>query len=259
MNRPKITEIIDNKQETINVKTLTFNFNENTKPGQFYMIWIPENDEIPMSVSLIENNTKGITYRKIGPATEALFDFCKGDKIGIRGPYGNGFKVEGKHILFVGGGTGLAMLYPAIVEAKKKNISSSVIFGIKTKQELYFSSRLNNICDNLIFTSDDGSIGEKGFASDIAIDYLKKNEFDSIITCGPELMMKKLFDNTQGIYFQASLERFMKCAIGLCGQCCIGNGIRVCKEGTIFDGKNLKNFKDFGFFKRDAAGRKIKV
>jgi len=58
-----------------------------------------------------------------------------------------------------------------------------------------------------------------------------------------EAMMKKLFDITQNISFQASLERYMKCGIGLCGQCCIGKGLRVCDEGPVFNGKTLKNMQ----------------
>jgi len=64
-------------------------------PGQFYMIWIPGVDEIPMSVSYINKNIKGITFKKIGEATTALFNLKKSDKIGVRGPYGKGFKVDG--------------------------------------------------------------------------------------------------------------------------------------------------------------------
>jgi dihydroorotate dehydrogenase electron transfer subunit len=71
-------------------------------------------------------------------------------------------------------------------------------------------------------------------------------------------MMKRLLDMSKNIPFQASLERYMKCGFGLCGQCTIGNGIRVCKEGPVFDGEKLKNIEDFGLFKRDGAGRKVR-
>ena len=71
-------------------------------------------------------------------------------------------------------------------------------------------------------------------------------------------MMNALFKMCKDIPFQASLERYMKCGFGICGQCCVGKGLRVCKEGPVFDGKMLKNIKDFGVFKRDAAGKKVK-
>jgi len=93
--------------------------------------------------------------------------------------------------------------------------------------------------------------------SDLSTIPRNKNNFDSIITCGPEMMMKKLFEISNVKHFQASLERFMKCGLGLCGQCCVGNGLRVCNEGPVFNEKILKNIKDFGLYKRDASGKKI--
>lgn len=258
MNYPLITKIIETKNENNNVKTIMFRCNNKITPGQFYMIWIPGVDEIPMSVSYIEKNIKGITFKKIGEATTALFNLKKGDKIGVRGPYGKGFKVDGKNILFVGGGTGIVMLAPVIEKAIKKKIKSTVIIGAKTKKELFFEKRIKNSGAELYISTEDGTYGIKGLTTDLAKDIIKNNQFDLVLTCGPELMMKKLMKLSKGIYFQASLERFMKCGFGICGQCCIGEGIRVCTEGPIFDKKTLRKIQDFGIFKRNASGKKIK-
>ncbi|MCX6671860.1 MAG: dihydroorotate dehydrogenase electron transfer subunit, partial [Euryarchaeota archaeon] len=78
-----------------------------------------------------------------------------------------------------------------------------------------------------------------------------------VYSCGPERMMSSLLSFCKTLPFQASLERYMKCAIGICGQCCVGNGLRVCLDGPIFDGVTLKKVEDFGVYRRDAAGRKI--
>ncbi len=258
MNGPMVKSIIESKTEAKNIKTILFEHQEKIVPGQFFMIWIPDVDEIPMSVSYIDKKIRGITFRKIGDATDALFELKKGDKIGVRGPYGNGFKIDGKNILFVGGGTGIGMLAPAVEEADNKNISSTVIIGVKNKNELFFENRFRKSGAQVYVSTDDGSRGYKGFASDLAKQILSKNKFSSILTCGPEIMMKKLLAIGKNIQFQASLERYMKCGIGICGQCCIGEGLRVCKDGPIFDGKTLKNAEDFGVYKRDASGRKIK-
>ena len=222
------------------------------------MIWIPGVDEIPMSVSYITKNVKGITFRKVGDATKALFNLKEGDKIGIRGPYGNGFKFNGKKILFVGGGTGIAMMASAVEQATKKNISATVILGAKSKKELFFEDRIKKYGVEVHITTDDGSQGHKGFTTDLAEKLISKNKYDLVLTCGPEIMMKKLVEICGNIPFQASLERYMKCGIGICGQCTVGKGLRVCEEGPVFDGKTLKNIEDFGVFKRDAAGRKIR-
>ena len=70
--------------------------------------------------------------------------------------------------------------------------------------------------------------------------------------------MKRLLDMCKDIPFQASLERYIKCSVGICGQCCIGKGLRLCKDGPVFDGKTLKNTEDFGVYKRDSAGRIVR-
>jgi dihydroorotate dehydrogenase electron transfer subunit len=221
------------------------------------MIWIPSIDEIPMSVSYIDRRIKGITFKNVGEATEALSKLKKGEKIGIRGPYGNGFKIFGKKILIIAGGTGIAMVPPTVDYIIRKKIKCTVVLGVKTKDELFFDKYLEEIGVELIVTTDDGSKGLKGLASDIVKKILLKEKFDLLITCGPELMMKKLYNLSGNMSFQASLERYIKCGIGICGQCCVGEGLRICKEGPIFDRKTLKNIQDFGLYRRDASGRLI--
>ena len=257
MNYPKVVEILEIKKENSNVKTILFDYEYDINPGQFFMIWIPNVDEIPMSVSYIDKKVKGITFKKVGSATEELYNLEVGEKIGIRGPYGNGFNIDGKNILFVAGGTGIAMIAPSVERAIEKKIKSTVLLGVKNKNELFFESRIKKSGADLFVCTDDGSYGYKGFVTCLAEDSISNKKFDSILTCGPEIMMKKLFEISKDISFQASLERYMKCGFGLCGQCCVGNGLRVCKEGPVFDESILKNIEDFGKYKRDASGRKV--
>lgn len=258
MNIPKITKILDIQNEAKNVKTITFKYPNKSKPGQFFMIWIPGVDEIPMSVSYLDKNIKGITFKKIGDATSALYKLKKGDRIGVRGPYGNGFQLKGKQVLFVGGGTGIATIAPAVEHTVKNKNKATVIIGAKTKDELFFEDRLKKCGAKILVSTDDGSKGFKGFVTDLVQDILKKENIDSIMTCGPEQMLKTLLTYSNNIYFQASLERYMKCALGICGQCCVGEGLRVCMDGPIFDGETLKNVTDFGVYRRDSAGRKVR-
>ncbi|RLF28468.1 MAG: dihydroorotate dehydrogenase electron transfer subunit [Thermoplasmata archaeon] len=261
VNLPYITKITDSRIEARGIKTLLFRYPRAVDPGQFFMIWIPGVDEIPMSVSYISQDIKGITFRRVGDATTALYKLKPDDMIGIRGPYGNGFRIDGKHILFVAGGTGIATLAPAIEKAISKGIASTVVIGAKTYEEIFFEERLKNHNAKIHISTDDGSRGYKGYASDLSKQILnkKRERFNSIITCGPEPMMKKLLETCGDIPLQASLERYMKCCIGLCGQCCIGEGLRVCVEGPVFDGKTLKNIEDFGVYRRDPTGRKIRI
>ena len=222
------------------------------------MIWIPNVDEIPLSISQITNKTKAITFKKIGTATTALYNLKPGDKIGIRGPYGNGFTIHGNKPLFVAGGTGIATLTPTIEHMQQHHTQTTTIIGAKTKTELFFQKRLQQTGAHVLTTTDDGTEGFKGLATTLAQQILKKQQVDSIYTCGPEPMINTLLQLTT-IPLQASLERYMKCAIGLCGQCTIGPGLRVCTDGPVFEGKTLKKFKDFNKFRRDAAGQKIPI
>ncbi len=263
IEKPKIATIESVTKETPTVTTLRFKHNRDTKPGQFYMVWIPGVDEIPMSVSYV-GNLKGITVRAVGGATKALTSLKKGDKIGIRGPYGNGYllseNAKRKKVLFVCGGTGAASLAP-LVEQMGKNgkKNATVVIGAKTKEDLLFTKRLEKSA-RVIACTDDGTCGVKGFATCAVEELLSKEKFDEMVTCGPETMMVKIFQlaEERGIPIQASLERYMKCGIGICGQCCM-DGFTVCKDGPVFSSKQLRKIKDFGKFKRDASGKKVKI
>ena len=84
---------------------------------------------------------------------------------------------------------------------------------------------------------------------------LQENTYDAIYTCGPELMMYKAVKlaNGKGIFVQASLERMMKCGVGICGSCCVNEDL-VCRDGTVFDGQPLAKNSEFGHFERTKSG-----
>lgn len=259
MSIPVMTKIKSSILETENIKTITFDYPGQMKPGQFFMVWIPGIDEIPMSVSKINKEKKAITFNKVGEATTALFQKKEKDFIGIRGPYGNGFTLKGKKQLYVGGGTGIAMLTPAIKIESAKNKDITAILGVQNKKHILFKKYIEHYANQVFISTDDGSYGYEGYASTLATDLLKQEDFDIIYTCGPEPMMYDLLKKRNNTPIQASLERYMKCGIGLCGQCCIGKGLRVCKDGPIFNEQILEQDKEFGHFKRDETGQKIPI
>jgi|YNPNPStandDraft_1061719.scaffolds.fasta_scaffold00147_7 dihydroorotate dehydrogenase electron transfer subunit len=259
MNYPTVLPILKRVREAEDTLTLLFPHSEPVKPGQFYMIWIPRVDEIPMSVSVNRRDYKGVTFRVVGEATEALAKLDKKNRLGVRGPYGNGFSITNDaSILFVGGGTGVATLAPAVEEAVDKKCRVTVIIGFKTKNEVFFEDRIRKLKAKMYVTTNDGSYGYHGYVTDLAERILQEESYDLIVTCGPEPMMKKMLQLSKGTPMQASLERYMKCAIGICGQCCVGKGLRVCKEGPVFNDEVLNDLEDFGVYRRDASGRRIR-
>ena len=259
MNYPAIVRVTKTIEEAEKVKSILFRLEREVKPGQFFMILVPGEDEIPMSVSYATNLEKGITFKVVGRATRKLYEVKEGSVIGVRGPLGNGFSLKGKNILFVGGGTGIASIVLAIERAIKENRKCKVVIGARNEREIIFEERLRRQGAEVYISTDDGSKGFKGKASDLALKLIEEMEPDQVITCGPEKMMKKIVDicNEREIYVEASLERFVKCALGICGQCVMGKGLRICTDGPVFDGKTLAGCADFGVFRRDESGKKV--
>lgn len=241
-----IKQIIDE-----NYKTKTFFFNENIdiNPGQFIMLWLPSIDEKPFALSY--KNPAAVTAELKGDFTKELFKLKQGDNLFYRGPFGNGFASYSKKALVIAGGIGLAGV-SLLVESLKDPI---VIFGAKQKKDLFFTNRFDmEIC------TDDNSIGYKGFATDKLKQLLKHEKYDIICTCGPEIMMKKVFEIAEkyNIPCEASLERFMRCGIGVCGSCACGNKL-VCKDGPVFSSDDLREMKDFGRYAMLKNGKKASL
>lgn len=265
-NKLRITRILDVKTENSTVKTFTFKDKECTKamPGQFLMLWIPGVDEIPLSVlDVEEHGIVSIVVKKVGEATEALHNMKVGEIIGIRGPFGNSFTLNKGKVLLVGGGTGINPLLFLTKKYVSKAAKLMFVMGAKTREELLFVDELGKLCGegNLIATTEDGSYGIKCLATKPLEALLTKEKFDMIYTCGPERMMLEVLNLAEkhGIALEASLERLMKCAIGLCGSCVIGK-YRVCIDGPVFTANQLKEVKaEFGVSKRDFNGAKIPV
>ena len=264
-NHPYICTIERVVDETPTVRTLYFHDEvlANVKPGQFAMIWIPGVNELPMSVMISEKKDEaGLTVRKRGESSTALYNLKIGDKIGVRGPYGNSFEITNGKILLIGGGTGLVPLMRLIKYSNPDWTTNqmTVLMGSKTKEEVFFEDISNKMLTHsqnpqIIPVTEDGSYGEKGYVTDVLEKLLEENTYDAIYTCGPELMMHKVVKlaNEKGIFVQASLERMMKCGVGICGSCCVSEDL-VCRDGTVFDGQHLAKNSEFGHFERTKSG-----
>jgi|TARA_Y100000310_G_scaffold225439_1_gene227469 dihydroorotate dehydrogenase electron transfer subunit len=251
---PRSLTILETRIESPTVKSFYFEYSEDVEPGQFLMVWVPGVGEAPFSVSRCDGNTVCISVRKAGEVTSALHRMKEGDKIGVRGPFGQGFKLKGNQIALLAGGCGAApLLYLASV-ASRENKKVHAFVGASGKDEILFKEEFEKYGDLHVCT-DDGSYGRKGFPTDAFEEILGKEDIDAVYTCGPEKMMKKVFDicSKKKIPMQASLERHMKCGVGLCGAC-LCDGLCVCKDGPVFEDQLLGKMKEFGKEKRDACG-----
>lgn len=265
-NRLRTTRLLAVKPESPTVKTFTLKDRQCAKaqPGQFLMLWIPGVDEIPLSIfDVDEDGLVSVAVKNVGEATQALHGAKEGDVLGVRGPFGNNFAVVEGRVLMVAGGTGTAPLLFLAKKLMPKMTKGVFVLGAKTKSELLFMHQFQQVLGGnqtqLVASTEDGTCGATGLCTEPLEQILAKEKFNIIYACGPEKMIRKVFELAEEhrTNFEASLERLMRCAIGLCGSCTIGK-YRVCTDGPVFTSKQLREVKtEFGNSKRDLTGRKI--
>lgn len=260
----KIKKIVD---ETPFVKTFYFTHTLGSRPGQFVMLWLPGIDQKPFSISTDNGKQFGLTIFKRGALTEKLFTMKTGDRVGVSGPYGTAFSNKPKtHYILVAGGYGAAPLgFLAETASKKPSVSIDFIAGARDKQNLLFEKKLNKLPHlKMHIATDDGSKGHKGYVTDLLPDLIKKQKNKTkilVATCGPEIMQKKVLDicNQNNVNCEVSIERYMKCGVGICGQCVVDDlGICMCQEGPVVNRELANKIIEFGKYHRDKSGAIIK-
>lgn len=253
-NRPIICEVRSVRREAQDTNTLRIEsppyVSKMAQPGQFLMIWVPGIDEVPMSISNTVKDEVWITVKKVGEVTTAIHKVAEGRVLGLRGPYGTSFSAKGRNILAVAGGIGAAPLLFLTKKLTDVDKRITMIIGARSADKLVLQEDFEKLSKHkrfrLILTTDDGSAGTKGLAGDVAAALLEKEEFDRVYTCGPEPMMHKVIITAQSkrVQVEASLERYMRCAIGICGSCYIGRYL-VCKDGPVFTGARLEGIVQY--------------
>lgn len=237
----KQVEVVSNNQiarDIFEMKIATNFDNTSIIPGQFYMLRNWEYDPLlsrPFSVCEVEKDILTFLYKVVGRGTDILSKIKPTDNLNILGPLGNGFNlnIRGK-VAVVSGGIGIAPLVYLV-----KRLKTNIDFYAGFQDEVYYLDKIKDYVENLYVSTEDGSEGEKGFI----IDILEIERYDTVFTCGPTVMMKKIVEmgNDKTNIF-VSMENIMACGIGSCLGCSIKttNGMkRVCKEGPVFDGKEV--------------------
>jgi NAD(P)H-flavin reductase len=256
--------IVDIIEESSTIKSFVVVLEETFKfeTGQFVELTLPGVGEAPFTPSSSPSETKKmeITIMKAGHMTALLHDCEKGQKIGIRGPYGRGYPVEdfvGKDVYIIGGGVGLApirSLFLTLVD--RINDFKSVVcrFGAKTPDDFIYKNTLFDSWQKIdgvdIKLTVDGASGNWDGNIGVVTTILSSDDVDIsnavVVVCGPPIMMKfgtlKLLEfgfNPKQIYL--SMEKNMSCGVGKCGHCMVGK-YYVCKDGPVFTYEEVKGY-----------------
>ncbi|MCI4373370.1 MAG: dihydroorotate dehydrogenase electron transfer subunit [Thermoplasmata archaeon] len=253
-----VVEVTEAVVETPSTITLRFRYGPPADPGQFVMVWLPGDDELPMSLSYTEGPSKGVTIKAMGDTSRRVLALRRGARVGVRGPYGNRFDLSPRRILVVGGGSGTAVLAPAAERALHGGAAVTVALGATRAAELLFRDRLRSAGARVEVATDDGSEGVRGYVTALAATLLDSESFDAVWTCGPEVMMQKVVAAARptGVPVFCSVERHMKCALGMCDACALGR-FHVCIDGPVFPADLLVTTEDFARFHRDPSGRRV--
>ncbi len=236
------------------------------RPGQFNMVYVYGVGEVPISISGDPEDSSTLTHttRAVGTVTRAMRKLCVGDTVGIRGPFGSSWPLEeakGKDVIIVAGGIGLPPLRPSIysiLNHREEYGRVFLLYGARTPADIMFPRQLQSWPKGDVMkvhiTVDKSAHGWKGNVG-VVTTLIPKIEFDPknviAMIVGPEIMMRftameLVKRNIASEHIYVSMERNMKCGIGLCGHCQYGPHF-ICKDGPVFTYAAIKDL----LFKRE--------
>ncbi|MBM4355930.1 MAG: dihydroorotate dehydrogenase electron transfer subunit, partial [Deltaproteobacteria bacterium] len=199
-----------------------------------------------------------LTVRAVGPFTRALMECRPGQLLGLRGPFGRGFELEPRTLL-VGGGMGIAPIRFLAQGLDSARLPYETLLGGRTSTDLLFADWF--ALRSSILHTDDGSLGVAGPVTQSLDSLLASHRYCTVCACGPEpmLLAVKASCEAAAVPYQLAFERYMKCGIGICGQCCMdGTGIRLCKEGPVLTARDLAGITELGLPHRNASGSRCR-
>ena len=205
-----------------------------TRPGQFINIKL-DGMYLRRPISVCDWDDGGVTiiYKVVGKGTEFMSRMSAGDTLDVLSGLGNGFDVtaSGDAPVVIGGGVGVPPMYGLAKALAAQGKKVSAVLGFNTSADTFFIDEFKKICADVRVTTVDGSLGERGFVTDALV----KMDYSYLYTCGPEPMLKAVWDkSTAGGQF--SFEERMGCGFGACMGCSCktkyGNK-RICKDGPV--------------------------
>ncbi|NPA94882.1 MAG: oxidoreductase [Thermodesulfobacteria bacterium] len=232
-------------------------------PGQFVMVSVPHKGEAPISISshLTTPGLMHLSIRKAGRLTSALHQMKEGDHVGIRGPYGRPFpmqELQGRDILLVAGGIGLAPLRSVIefcLHSPEQFGSITLLYGSRAPSDIAFRADLDRWAAEgvdvrlTVDVAEPGWKGHVGLVTKLLEDVQIGGNSHSALLCGPPIMIDVVTKMLQDKGLSpdqiiTTLERNMKCGVGLCGHCYM-NGVYICKHGPVFTVSQLNDMRIF--------------
>lgn len=216
------------------------------KAGQFIVLMVAEEGErIPLTIADVDKDKTTITiiFQEAGLTTKLLGKLEPGDSLyALAGPLGHPTEIgENEDVFIIGGGVGIAEIYPVACAFKAKGNRVTTILGARTKELLILEEELKKVSDNFYITTDDGSCGQKGFVTDILKDLLTAGKPCNLVyAVGPIPMMRKVSETTKpfGAKTLVSLNALMVDATGMCGCCRVSVGGKTrfsCVDGPEFN------------------------
>lgn len=229
--------------EVDNYRTKTFVFDARltATPGQFVMAWLPRFDEKPFS--LVDADPVTLMITAVGPFTRLVHELQVGDRLWLRGAFGQGFCVPTgqRRLALVGGGYGVAPLLWLARQQLALGAQVTAIVGARTQADLLYIERFERLKAStppgaltICVTTEDGSQGRPGRVTDTLQPLVEQNEVDGIYACGPHGMLEAVetLARQASIPCQSSWEAYMRCAIGICGACEHAGNV-LCLDGPV--------------------------
>lgn len=233
-----ITEIRDQNARS---RTLVFDRALPSEPGQFVMAWLPEVGEKPYSIAA--GHPLELMVVAVGPFSEALHGLTVGDRLWIRGPLGQGFRLPsspaGQRVLLVGGGYGVAPLRYLAQTALAADADVEVCIGARTVDDCLLVGDFRRLGCRVRLSTEDGSAGERGLVTGIVSTAVMASRPDAVYACGPIPMLEAVeaLCLRHGLPHQLSWEARMRCGMGLCGECEVHgrevDGWLACHDGPV--------------------------
>lgn len=233
---PRPATILEIHADNYRIRTFILDASmPDARPGQFVMAWLPGIEEAPFSLAY--NAPVTLTVARVGSLTEAMHRLGVGDRLWLRGPYGQPFRAEAdaQKPLLVGGGYGVAPLAYLAQMLLAHGQRPLALIGGRSAADVIGVERFQRLGVPAIITTEDGSLGQAGLVTIPVERLLEAGEGDVLYGVGPHGMLETLqrLARVHGVPAQLAWEAHMGCAVGLCGMCEHTAGALLCVEGPV--------------------------